>query len=244
MSFRRWGATALLFFAMSARAASTETVVAVSTSAPDLPYGMLFSDGPRTDKRVALTFDDGPGVVTADLLDLLKERGAQATFFVLGRSMRDHPGLVRRMIAEGHQVGCHSDTHPDFSKVPEDKRVAKLEQEIARCRETCAAEDGTPVHFMRMPYGYDRPWVKEVARRQQLVLVNWTFGEDWKRLPEDEMIREYRRHLHNGSILLLHDGGFRGSSRVIRVTKVLLDTMGEKHLKPVRLDTLLGLEGK
>jgi len=227
-----------------ARAASTETATALSTAAPQMPYGKLLTDGPRTVKAVALTFDDGPSAVTGELLDLLKERHVQATFFVLGRSMRAHPGLVRRMIAEGHQVGLHSDTHPDFSRVPEDKRVAKLEQEIARCREAYAAEDGAAVHFMRMPYGYDKPWVKEVARRKELVLVNWTFGDDWKRLGEEEMTKEYRRHLHNGAILLMHDGGIRGSPRVIHVAKALLDTLEEKHLKPVRLDTLLGLENK
>jgi peptidoglycan/xylan/chitin deacetylase (PgdA/CDA1 family) len=234
----------LLFLSGPARAAAPDTAVSVSTAAPRLPYGKLLTDGPRTVKEVALTFDDGPSAVTGELLDLLRARHVQATFFVLGRSMRAHPGLVRRMIAEGHQVGLHSDTHPDLSKVPEDKRVAKLEQEIARNRETYATEDGAEVHFMRIPYGYDRPWVKEVARREQLVLVNWTFGDDWKRLSEEEMTREYRRHLHNGSILLMHDGGIRGSLRVVHVTKALLDTLEEKHLKPVRLDTLLGLENK
>jgi hypothetical protein len=58
------------------------------------------------------------------------------------------------------------------------------------------------------------------------------------------MTREYRKHLHRGAILLMHDGGIRGSLRVVHVTRALLDSLEEKHLKPVRLDTLLGLETK
>ena len=225
----RWGVTALL-------------ISASAFAADSMPYGKLYTDGSRSRAEIALTFDDGPAASTGALLDLLKERHVVATFFVLGNSMRAHPGLVKRMIAEGHQVGLHSDTHPNFAKVPEDKRVARLKDEIARCRAEVAKEDPRPVHFMRMPYGYDRPWVKQVAREEELVLVNWTFGDDWKRLSEAEMTAQYRKVLHNGAILLMHDGGIRGSLRVVHVTSAVLDTIEQKHLKPVRLDTLLGLE--
>lgn len=232
-------------------AASTETAVSTPAAAvelpprvPDLPFGKLFTDGPRGKPWVALTFDDGPGPVTPELLDLLKQRGAKATFFVLGRSMRAHPGVVRRALEEGHQVGCHSDTHPDFTRVPETRHVAVLEEEIARCRRAYEAEAGRPVYFLRMPYGYDRPWVKQVAKDKKLVLVNWSFGEDWKRLGEGEMVRGYLAHLHKGAILLMHDGGVRGSPRTVHVTRLVLDGLEEKKLEAVRLDTLLGLEGK
>lgn len=209
--------------------------------AGEMPYGTLFSDGPRTARRVALTFDDGPGEATAELLDLLKGKKVSATFFVLGRAVRAHPGLVRRMAAEGHLVACHSDTHPDFTKVKAEKREALLREEIARCRSAVEAETGEPVRFLRMPHGYDRPWVKKIAQEEKLVLVNWTYGSDWTGLSEEEMGMEYRKRLHPGSILLLHDGGNRGGARTVRLTRALLDALEGKKLAPARLDTLLGL---
>src|SRR5579864_2169451 len=110
----RWAL--LLIVALSPQRLTAQPSVASKDAV--LPYGKLITDGPRSKAQVALTFDDGPAASTGALLDLLKERHVVATFFVLGQSMRAHPGLVRRMIAEGHQVGLHSDTHPNFAKVP------------------------------------------------------------------------------------------------------------------------------
>lgn len=222
--------------------AATVSSAPAAAPAPELPYGRLISDGSRGSRRVALTFDDGPGQATAELLDLLKARGVRATFFVLGRQARRHAGLLRRIAAEGHQVACHSDTHPDFTKVPARRREALLRAEIAACRAAVEAEVAEPIRFLRMPYGYDRPWVKRIAAEQKLVLVNWTFGMDWTKTDEAELLRDYARHLHGGAILLFHDGGARGGARTARVVKELLDRLERKALEPVRIDTLLGLE--
>ena len=80
----------------------------------------------QSPKLVALTFDDGPCQYTQRLLDGLAERGAKATFFVQGIKAEQYPDLIRRMIAEGHQVGNHSYDHPNLSQIPLDEAVEQL----------------------------------------------------------------------------------------------------------------------
>src|SRR5687768_3814648 len=79
--------------------------------------GLIFFKGSERSGSIALTFDDGPHpVYTPMLLDLLAGSGAQATFFLVGRSAREHPGIVRRIVEEGHLVASHTDSHCDLSK--------------------------------------------------------------------------------------------------------------------------------
>lgn len=201
--------------------------------------GMLVSDGPTDKPAFALTYDDGPGSSTDGLLKTLDEEGVKATFFVLGKSVRAHPGAVARIAAAGHLVALHTDTHPNFVKVAEDRREGLLRREISACRKAVEGEKVTPAPLLRMPHGYDRPWVNQVAKDEKLVLVNWTYGSDWTDIPEAGMVEGYLQHVREGAILLLHDGG-AGGKRAARLTKAILKRAREKGLRPVRLDELLG----
>lgn len=92
-----------------------------------------------------------------------------------------------------------------------------------------------------MPNGYDKPWVREVARRLGYTIVNWTYGSDWTRLSEEKMTAEYLKAVKPGAILLLHDGGGNVKERNLRITEAILQEAKKKGLKPVRLDELLNL---
>lgn len=142
---------------------------------PVLDFGtMAREEGASSD--CAITFDDGPGRHTGALLDLLAARGVKATFFVLGEHVREFPDLIRRMVAEGHEVENHSWDHPDMRKLDEAARQKEIEDTVGLLKTL-----GVIPHFFRPPYGsYDRGLVDQ-ARTDGLEVVLWTHDSiDWR----------------------------------------------------------------
>jgi peptidoglycan/xylan/chitin deacetylase (PgdA/CDA1 family) len=124
----------------------------------------------------AITFDDGPGARTAALLDILNTKQVKATFFVLGEHARRYPDLIRRMVAEGHEVENHSFDHPDMVKLDEAARQKEIED-----TETLLTSLGAHPRYFRPPYGaYDANLVTE-ARADGLEVVLWSRDSlDWR----------------------------------------------------------------
>ena len=124
----------------------------------------------------AVTFDDGPGPHTAILLDLLGARRIRATFFVLGQHARRYPELIRRMVADGHEVENHSWDHPDMRKLDEAARKREIEDTMAQLKSL-----GADPHYFRPPYGAYDPALLDLARKDGLEVVLWSRdSEDWK----------------------------------------------------------------
>jgi peptidoglycan/xylan/chitin deacetylase (PgdA/CDA1 family) len=144
---------------------------------PDLATGGAVG---TSGNGVALTFDDGPDPRTTPLiLDTLKERGVKATFFVVGRQVAEKPGLLRRIVAEGHTIGNHTYDHADMSKLS----AAQMSDQLRTTQE--AVDDALgyhhPMALMRPPYGNPYaegssalPAFREVVREQELIPVTWT----------------------------------------------------------------------
>ena len=160
----------------------------------------------------ALTFDDGPNEPwTSQMLDLLARHDIRATFFLIGKYVRQRPDLVREIQEAGHLIGNHTVTHP-WLAVESPQRVR---EELAGCN--AALEDllGERVRFFRPPYGARRPDVLRVARDLGLTPVMWNaMGFDWRVNITAEEIAEHlgrgivrNRRRGRGSNLLLHDGG-------------------------------------
>ncbi len=189
--------------------------------------------------QFALTYDDGPGAVTGELLDLLKARGAKATFFVLGSSVRRYPELARRVHAEGHLLANHTDSHKNWFKIakgPDREKV--LEGEIRKAEEAIVKAAGFKPGILRMPNGYAAQWVTDTARKLGYRTANWSYGSDWTKTPEDRMTAEYLKALKPGAVLLLHDGGGRSREKTLRLTAAVLDEAARRGLQPARLDDL------
>src|SRR5690242_14619137 len=111
-----------------------ETPVAAARTKP-ATYTACHVDG----QYIAMTFDDGPSAEnTPRLLDILKQRGIKATFFLIGQNAAEYPDLVKRILAEGHEIGNHSWTHPQLSKLG-DERVT---QEIVRTQDAIQQVSG------------------------------------------------------------------------------------------------------
>lgn len=153
--------------------------------------------------EVALTYDDGPDPAhTPGLLDLLAERGVRATFFVLAEAAEAHPELVRRIVAEGHELALHGRDHARLTRMPARAAVA----EIAAARDLVQRVSGAPVRLFRPPYGAHTPAMLWGWRRLGLDVVIWSgWAADWQDDPAELIAERARAAVHPGGILLLHD---------------------------------------
>lgn len=218
-------------------------LAAGASAAAGNPYaGKFFSSGDPKKAEFALTFDDGPGYITEDLLKLLEKHGVKASFFMVGNYARQYPDRVRKVAEAGHLVCNHTDTHmfwPKTGRSPDHKAI--LKKEIERAAAAIEKAAGVRTTVLRMPNGYDKPWVREVAAGLGYTIVNWTYGSDWTKLSEEKMTAEYLRAVKPGAVLLLHDGGGKAKVKNLRIVEAILAEAAKKGLKPVRLDEMLNL---
>lgn len=151
-------------------------------------------------KYVALTFDDGPHKNTTDaLLDGLKERGAAATFFLIGKEIAGKEDLVARMGAEGHQVGNHTWSHLRLEKATPEV----VESEITRTDEAIGAILGGSGYWLRTPYGLLPQGAEKGVR---VPLVKWSVDpRDWESRNKEKIVHAVLESVKPGSIILLHD---------------------------------------
>lgn len=193
-------------------AAGTCTYAALSAGSQLFGRTLIANRNPN---EVALTFDDGPNdPYTFQLLDILDQHRVRATFFMIGRFVRQRPDIVRAVQAAGHLIGNHTMTHPWLVL----KSSAKVRQELAGCN--AALEDvlGEKVNYFRPPHGSRRPDVLRTARKLGLIPVMWNvIGHDWAPgIRAEEVLSHVERGITRnrragwGSNIVLHDGGQAG----------------------------------
>ena len=195
----------------------------------------LLWEGPQDRRVVALTFDDGPiPGKTEPVLDLLRDSKVPATFFVLGENAERHPGILERMVTEGHEIGNHTYSHPDLTKLP----TAKVRKEISRCQSIVQEAVGYRPRFFRPPYGAANLTVLSILSSQSLSSAFWSVDpQDWKGGSGEEIVNEVSKHLENGSIILLHE---RSPNTYQSVPK-LIQVIREKGFQFVTLGQMFGL---
>ncbi|MFD9908261.1 glycosyltransferase [Streptomyces sp. NPDC059063] len=178
------------------------------------------------DHRLVLTFDDGPDPKwTPKVLDVLAEHDAHGVFFVTGTMASRHPGLVRRMVDEGHEVGLHTFNHPDLSYQSE----RRIDWELSQNQLALAGAAGIRTSLFRPPYSSfadamdnaSWPVVKHIGSRGYLTVVNNTDSEDWQRPGVDEIIRRATPTGGKGAIVLMHDSGGDRSQTVAALDRFL-----------------------
>ncbi|MBF0412404.1 MAG: glycosyltransferase [Desulfamplus sp.] len=189
---------------------------------------------------VTITFDDGPDSDwTPPLLDILKEKGVKATFFMVGAKMEDHPDIVRRIVREGHTVGVHTYTHPNIALVSEER--ANLE--FNATQRLIEAITGHSTILFRPPYNADtNPRELEelvpikIAQDMGYITVSEDIDtEDWDRPGVEAMVERVKEgRLMGGNIVLLHDSGGDRSQTVEALPEII------DYLR-VRGDTIISL---
>ncbi len=153
---------------------------------------------------VALTFDDGPHPVnTPRLLDILKQKNVKATFYVIATNARRYPEIMRRIVAEGHEIGNHTVNHPNLTKLSD----AGVRQELRGCHEAIVAATGVAPRTMRPPYGAITSAQKSWIRKEfGYPTIMWSVDPlDWKKPGASAVASRLVSGASPGGILLAHD---------------------------------------
>jgi peptidoglycan/xylan/chitin deacetylase (PgdA/CDA1 family) len=152
---------------------------------------------------VALTYDDGPDPGgTSGVLDALAEVGARATFFVLVDRAAEHPHLIRRIAADGHEIGLHGEDHTRLTTLP----VRDALRRISRGKRRLEELTGQPVKVFRPAYGAQTVAQAVGTRASGMEVVLWTaWARDWEEAPASDVAARSLAALHTGGFLLLHD---------------------------------------
>jgi len=184
------------------------TTMTIGTLVPRCAlFGRMIKRLPQAGDQALLTIDDGPHPVhTPAILDILDRHKIKALFFLVGARAAQHPQLVRDILARGHEIGNHTQTHPaaTFWML----RPARLWREIAGCQETLAALcPGPPPRFFRPPAGHHNLVTALIARSLGLRMMMWSArGFDGVLTDVPAITRRIALRLQPGAILLIHEG--------------------------------------
>lgn len=190
----------------------------------------------KSEKQIALTFDDGPSTETDNILDILKEEEVPAAFFCIGVRVEGKPDTVRRMHEEGHLVGNHSYRHAFGFDWQSSKKMA---EEIRTANRAVISVIGRCPLLFRPPYGVTNPNLAKAIRKAKVQSVAWNLRTfDTKARNNNKLLNKTVRKLKGGSIILMHD-----SMTITR--EILTDFIHqarEKGFTFVRIDQLLDLK--
>jgi peptidoglycan/xylan/chitin deacetylase (PgdA/CDA1 family) len=199
--------------------------------------GVTFTRVMVSGNHVAMTYDDGPHPSnTPRLLDMLASRNIKATFYVIGNSVNQNPGVLRRTVAEGHEIGNHTYTHPLLSRLGD----SQVRQELQRCEDAIGRAAGVRPRTMRPPYG------GLLQRQRQFVLnefgyptILWSVDPlDWKRPGTSVIANRIISATSAGGIVLAHDL----HSQTIDSMPQALDGLLRRGFKFVTVSQLIAMQ--
>ena len=212
------------------------------TKFPEFPT--LYHQGAGGEHQVAITFDDGPDPQwTPKILDILKAANAKAAFFLVGVNAEKYPGLVRRIVNEGHEIGNHTYYHPNLALAwPEHVRL-----ELNATQLLLETITGRATTLFRPPYAADTQpsQISELMPLQiaqelnYLVVLENIDPQDWAKPGADIIVQRVKQQRRDGSIILLHDAGGDRSQTVTALPRIL-DWLRTRGDSVVPLSTLLG----
>lgn len=178
----------------------------------------------KSDDTVYLTFDDGPTEgITEQILDILDNYGAKATFFCIGKNARRHPELVDKIIERGHAVGNHTFDHAKGWLMPTQAYIDSIQR---------AADFLPPTRLFRPPYGRLAVREARVLVEQGWKIVMWNnISQDYNRkISPRRCTLKVTRHLHPGDIIVFHDS-LKASPNMLYALPVVLEAIRRKGLK-------------
>lgn len=183
-----------------------------------------------------MTFDDGPNAtLTPKLLDLLAQKKIKATFFVLGENAQRHPEILKRAIAEGHEIGNHSWSHPNLAKLSNED----LRSQLQRTDDVIAQAIGSHPKIMRPPYGELKPQQRQWVNSEfNYKVILWDVDPlDWKEPGPSIVARRIIHETKPGSIIISHDI----HAQTITAMPETFDALAAKGFKFVTVSELLSL---
>lgn len=193
----------------------------------------------KTDQKlVALTFDDGPNPkFTPQILDVLKQFDAKATFFVLGKRVQLYPQIAIREVNEGHEIANHTFDHHFLRNVDPDK----LKQEIEQTQEIIFDVTEQIPRVFRPPGGIYNQTLIDLAKQDKFTVVMWSWYQDtkdWKRPGVDKIVQTVLNNVHNGDIILFHD--LEGDcSQTVEALKIVLPELKKQGYQFLTVSDLI-----
>ncbi|GGF97978.1 polysaccharide deacetylase family protein [Paenibacillus abyssi] len=185
--------------------------------------------------RIALTFDDGPDPEhTAQILNLLKKHDTKATFFVIGKKLKKHPELGKRIVAEGHDIGNHTYNHPDLAKLS----AEEIKEELAKTDRIIKKITGKKPAIFRPPYLSYNDNVLEASRKMgYLTIMRSIETNDYKKPGTDKIVKAVMSKLAPGEIVLMHDSG-GDRTQTVEAVSIVLKEMKAKNYKCKKISKL------
>lgn len=194
--------------------------------------------GPRTVSSIALTFDDGPGAVTADILEVLAAHGARATFNVLGERIAGREGVLRRVVSAGHELGVHGWTHHDHRQRP-----LRSARGVAATARAIGAACGARARLFRPPFGLTSLRLEGAVALQGRQTVLWDVDPRDVEEPGSAAICDRTlAAVGPGSIVLLHDDRPQLAATAAALDAILPE-LARRGLHATTASELLGVRG-
>lgn len=201
--------------------------------------GEVIWEIPVEKKLIALTFDDGPHKeLTPQILDLLKQYEAKATFFIVGNRIEQYWDILSRELNEGHEIGNHTYNHVFFKQ---NVSRQKIRVEIEKTKQKLNELSDTETKWFRPPGGYYNDEVVAVAKELGYTVVLWSWHqdtEDWNRPGVKKIANKVISNARNGDIVLMHDYVLN-SKQTLEALKLILPALKEKGFEFVTISSLL-----
>ncbi len=213
-----------------------KTTISISNN-----YGMVVKNGSKEKKVIALTFDDGPHPkYTSEILDILNEYDAKATFFVLGKFAEAYPDIIKRQWEEGHEIGNHTYSHINTKKVSKDK----IQEEYIKTQEVISSITNNNPKLFRPPYGSLDEKVIDVVENNNSVIVLWSYNQDskdWSNPEVNKIVNTTLSNIENGDIILFHDYVYYDESHTVEALKKIIPELKNRGYEFVTISELINL---
>jgi peptidoglycan/xylan/chitin deacetylase (PgdA/CDA1 family) len=203
-----------------------------------LPF-FCFIHANAAQKVIALTFDDGPSAkYTLQVLNILKKNNVKATFFVTGVDVNSFPKILKATFADGHEIGNHSFTHPNFAKLS----AAAMKSELTKTNASVYKITQVYPTIFRPPYGACPAACRAVLKQVGLREITWDYlvnDYDYQKTTAEKIASQLIAHAHSGAILAMHDGG-GNREKTVQALPVVISALKKQGYKFVTVSELRG----
>lgn len=203
-------------------------------------FGSVFARGSKIHHVIALTFDDGPGPQTLQVLDILDKFGIKATFFMIGKNVDNYPEVAREIARRGHEIGNHTYDHPLLTAI---ETPQKIKREVESGAAAIEKATGKCPRLFRPPCGWRSPWMMKCVHDLGYSVVTWDVDpNDWKHPLPQVIVKGILHNVHAGSVVLLHDGlrtfANPDISSTVTALPVIINSLQEKGFEFVTVSDL------
>ena len=190
-------------------------------------YGNVYCKSPKSSKRVALTFDDGPHPRYTDvILNILKEYGVTATFFVIGVNVENYLDAFKKICDSGCEIGNHTYSHKRIGNMSD----SEIENEILKCEDVLQKAMGKRTQLFRPPQGCTPEGLSKITCRLGYNVVLWSIDTlDWSLNPSDNICSVITSEINGGDIILMHDYVSGGNTTCDALRKIIPMLLAEGY---------------